>query len=206
MNEHPQTPEAQLQAVAEQNKKMRKKLLIAIAATVGVVALLIATLLITKACQKEEEAFSLPDSYFYPTYPGDIFEYADYMDKRPDVILYCEDGYLYSASERDFEKVTLQKYSVPPEVFSVIRKGEPSIVVSDGVTVTVLGEEVVIDKSSCLNGYVCFKGRAFSIKDNKIYFGTFSKSNVLDVDFITDNFLIINSRFGKLLKLINLNG
>ena len=122
------------------------------------------------------------------------------------VILYCEDGYLYSASERDFEKVTLQKYSVPPEVFSVIRKGEPSIVVSDGVTVTVLGEEVVIDKSSCLNGYVCFKGRAFSIKDNKIYFGTFSKSNVLDVDFITDNFLIINSRFGKLLKLINLNG
>ena len=91
MNEHPQTPEAQLQAVAEQNKKMRKKLLIAIAATVGVVALLIATLLITKACQKEEEAFSLPDSYFYPTYPGDIFEYADYMDKRPDVILYCED-------------------------------------------------------------------------------------------------------------------
>ena len=91
MNEHPQTPEAQLKAVAEQNKKMRKKLLIAIAATVGVVALLIATLLITKACQKEEEAFSLPDSYFYPTYPGDIFEYADYMDKRPDVILYCED-------------------------------------------------------------------------------------------------------------------
>ena len=91
MNEHPQTPEAQLQAVAEQNKKMRKKLLIAIAATVGVVALLIATLLITKACQKEEEAFSLPESYFYPTYPGDIFEYADYMDKRPDVILYCED-------------------------------------------------------------------------------------------------------------------
>ena len=77
MNEHPQTPEAQLKAVAEQNKKMRKKLLIAIAATVGVVALLIATLLITKACQKEEEAFSLPDSYFYPTYPGDIFEYAD---------------------------------------------------------------------------------------------------------------------------------
>lgn len=91
MNEHPKTPEAQLQAVAEQNKKMRKKLLIAIAATVGVVALLIATLLITKACQKEEEAFSLPESYFYPTYPGDIFEYADYMDKRPDVILYCED-------------------------------------------------------------------------------------------------------------------
>ena len=91
MNEQPQTPQMQLQTVAEQNQKMRKKLLIAIAATVGVVALLIATLLIIKACQKEEEAFSLPDSYFYPTYPEDIFEYADYMDKRPDVILYCED-------------------------------------------------------------------------------------------------------------------
>ena len=91
MNEQPQTPQMQLQAVAEQNKKMRKKLLIAIAATVGVVALLIATLLITKACQKEDEAFALPESYFYPTYSGDIFEYADYMDKRPDVILYCED-------------------------------------------------------------------------------------------------------------------
>ena len=33
----------------------------------------------------------MPDTYFYPTYQGDIFEYADYLDKRPDVIFYCED-------------------------------------------------------------------------------------------------------------------
>ena len=91
MNEQINTPEKTLQNIAEQNKKMRKKLLIALIATIGVAVLLITVLLIVKACQEKEEPFSLPDSYFYPTYHGDIFEYADYLDKRPDVIFYCED-------------------------------------------------------------------------------------------------------------------
>ena len=91
MNEQPTAPETTLQNIAEQNKKMRKKLMVALAVTVGIVAILITTLLIVKACQEREEPFTLPDSYFYPTYKGDIFAYADYLDKRPDVIFYCED-------------------------------------------------------------------------------------------------------------------
>ncbi|MBO7273216.1 MAG: hypothetical protein J6V22_00015 [Clostridia bacterium] len=92
MNEQPINQESKLQTIAEQNKKMRKKLLIVLAIAVGVVAVLVAILLIVQACQaKNEEAFSLPDNYFYPTYSGDIFAYAEYLDKRPDVIMYCED-------------------------------------------------------------------------------------------------------------------
>ena len=91
MNEQVNSPEATLQNIAEQNKKMRKKLIVALAVTLGIVALLITTLLIVKSCQEREEPFTLPDTYFYPTYDGDIFEYADYLDKRPDVIFYCED-------------------------------------------------------------------------------------------------------------------
>ena len=85
------TSQETLQKINEQNKKMRKKLLLALCITVGVVAVLVAVLLIVKACQEDDGAFSLPDDYFYPTYQGDIFEYDDYLDKRPDVILYCED-------------------------------------------------------------------------------------------------------------------
>ena len=91
MNEQPTTPEITLQKIAEQNKDMRKKLLVALLVTVGIVVVLITTLLIVQSCQNKEEPFSLPDNYFYPTYQGDIFEYADYLDKRPDVIFYCED-------------------------------------------------------------------------------------------------------------------
>lgn len=92
MNEQPTTHETKLQAIAEQNKKMRKKLLIVLAAVIGTIAILTTVLLIVQACQaKEDETFSLPESYFYPTYQGDIFEYVDYLEKRPDVIFYCED-------------------------------------------------------------------------------------------------------------------
>ena len=90
MNEQ-KTRQETLQKINEQNKKMRKKLLLALCITVGVVILLVAVLLIVKACQEDDGAFSLPDDYFYPTYQGDIFEYDDYLDKRPDVILYCDD-------------------------------------------------------------------------------------------------------------------
>jgi hypothetical protein len=91
MNEQPTSKETKMQNIAQQNKKMRKKLLIALGVTVGVVVLLISLLLIIKACGEEETDFELDESYFYPTYQGDIFEYGDYLDKRPDVILYCED-------------------------------------------------------------------------------------------------------------------
>ena len=91
MNEPPTAKETKMQNIAQQNKKMRKKLLIALGATVGVVALLMSLLLIIKACREEETDFELDESYFYPTYQGDIFEYEEYLDKRPDVILYCED-------------------------------------------------------------------------------------------------------------------
>jgi hypothetical protein len=92
MNEQPKSPAQELQSMQKQSQKMRKKLIIAVAVTLGVIAVLTALLLIVKACQeKKEESFSLPDGYFYPTYHGDIFEYEDYLDKRPDVIFYCED-------------------------------------------------------------------------------------------------------------------
>ena len=91
MNEQPNANETKLQNIEQQNKKMRKKLLLALAITVGILAVLISSLLILKACQEEDGDFSLPESYFYPTYSGDIFEYADYLDKRPDVVFYCDD-------------------------------------------------------------------------------------------------------------------
>ena len=91
MNDTTKTSEQSLQDIASRNKKMRKKLLVALAITIGVVAVLISLLLIVKACQDKENPFVLPENYFYPTYEGDIFEYADYLDKRPDVILYCDD-------------------------------------------------------------------------------------------------------------------
>ena len=92
MNEQPKSPKQELQNIQKQNQKMRKKLIVALAAILGIVAVLTAVLLIVKACQeKDEKPFELPESYFYPTYQGDIFEYEEYLDKRPDVILYCED-------------------------------------------------------------------------------------------------------------------
>ena len=77
--------------IAEQNKRMRKKLLIALIVTASIVAILVSAFLIIKALQEGNDTFSLPDNYFYPTHQGDIFEYADYLEKRPDVIFFCED-------------------------------------------------------------------------------------------------------------------
>lgn len=92
MNEQSQKPANEaLQAITEQNKRMRKKLLIVLAFTAGIIAVLTTVFLIVKAFQEKDEPFSLPDSYFSPTYHGDIFEYPDYLEKRPDVILYCDD-------------------------------------------------------------------------------------------------------------------
>ena len=91
MNEQSITHEQELQKMVEQNKKMRQKLIVVIAITVGVLAILLTVFLIVKYTQEKDDAFVLPDSYFSPTYQGDIFEYTDYLEKRPDVILYCED-------------------------------------------------------------------------------------------------------------------
>lgn len=91
MNEQAITHEQKLQKMVEQNKKMRKKLIVVIAITIGVLAILLTVFLIVKYTQEKDDAFVLPDSYFSPTYQGDIFEYTDYLEKRPDVILYCED-------------------------------------------------------------------------------------------------------------------
>lgn len=91
MNEHAQTNEQVLQNINEQNKKMRKQFLIALLITIGTVALLITVILIIKANLEKDEPFTLPESVFYPTYQGNIFEYADYLEKRPDVIYYCAD-------------------------------------------------------------------------------------------------------------------
>ena len=93
MNEQSNKPTNEiLENIAEQNKKMRKKLLIILAVTIGAILLLMTVLLIVKACQKDDEPFALPDGYFHPTHRGDIFEYNDYLEKSPEVILYCEDS------------------------------------------------------------------------------------------------------------------
>ena len=92
MNAQPnETKNKLLENITEQNKKMRKKLLIALSVTISVVVILVSVLFIVKALQEKNNAFSLPDSYFYPTHQGDIFEYDDYLQKRPDVIFFCED-------------------------------------------------------------------------------------------------------------------
>ncbi len=91
MNDQSTNSQNNLQKIEEQNKKIRKKLIAALIITVVAVVILISVLLIVKACQDEEKPFELSESYFYPTYQGDIFEYTDYLEKRPDVILYCDD-------------------------------------------------------------------------------------------------------------------
>ena len=91
MNEQPTATNEALQKMAEQNKKMRKKLFIVVGIVVGVITLLMAVLLIVNSLKKDDEAVILPNSYFYPTYQGNIFEYEEYLEKRPDVIMYCPD-------------------------------------------------------------------------------------------------------------------
>ena len=91
MNEQPNSNNETLQKIAEQNKKMRKRLLIVTAIVVGVIALLIAVILIVDAMKKGNEEIVLPNSYFYPTHQGDIFEYEEYLEKRPDIIMYSSD-------------------------------------------------------------------------------------------------------------------
>ena len=92
MNEQPTNSANEvLENIARQNQKMRKKLITVILIVLGVIVLLIGTLLIIKAVNKKDGEFTLPDDYFYPTHNGDIFEYQDYLEMRPDVIFYCED-------------------------------------------------------------------------------------------------------------------
>lgn len=92
MNEQPNNSANEvLENITKQNKKMRKKLIILISVVIGVVALLVTALLIINALQEDDGDFTLPNHYFYPTHNGDIFEYADYLELRPDVIFYCED-------------------------------------------------------------------------------------------------------------------
>ena len=92
MNEQPtNTANEVLENITGQNKKMRKKLIILIFVAIGVVALLVTALLIIRAIQEKDNDFTLPNNYFYPTHNGDIFEYEDYLELRPDVIFYCED-------------------------------------------------------------------------------------------------------------------
>ena len=92
MNEQPTNSANEvLKNITKQNQKMRKKLITVILIAVGVIALLIGILLIIKAVNENNGEFTLFDNYFYPTHNGDIFEYADYLELRPDVIFYCED-------------------------------------------------------------------------------------------------------------------
>ena len=94
MNEHKLNSSnevSETKTFSNQNKKLRKKLIVVILIAIGVLALLITAFLIVKSLQEKEGEFTLPDNYFYPTYNGDIFEYENYLELRPDVILYCED-------------------------------------------------------------------------------------------------------------------
>ena len=94
MNEHKLNSSnevSETKTFSNQNKKLRKKLIVVLLIAIGVLALLITAFLIVKSLQEKEGEFTLPDNYFYPTYNGDIFEYENYLELRPDVILYCED-------------------------------------------------------------------------------------------------------------------
>ena len=88
MNEQPTATNEALQKMAEQNKKMRKKLFIVVGIVVGVITFLMAVLLIVNSLKKDDEAVILPNSYFYPTYQGNIFAIlGQFLIKQcPDVI------------------------------------------------------------------------------------------------------------------------
>ncbi len=79
-----------LEQLRQNNQKMKKRLLVAAIAFGGVILILTLLIVILQACAKQDGGENvLPEEYFHPTYEGDIFEYPAYLDKRPDVIMYC---------------------------------------------------------------------------------------------------------------------
>jgi len=87
---HEQEQDEKIQKLQEQNKKMKKRLLIVGGAVVAVILLLVALIAILQACDAANASDGeLPEEYFHPAHQGDIFAYPAYLDKSPEVIMYC---------------------------------------------------------------------------------------------------------------------
>ena len=87
---HEQEQDEKIQKLQEQNKKMKKRLLIVGGTVVAVILLLVALIAILQACDAANDSgVELPEEYFHPAHQGDIFAYPAYLDKSPEVIMYC---------------------------------------------------------------------------------------------------------------------
>ncbi len=125
-----------------------------------------------------------------------------FYDLEERKFVYCTDGYLYLLTKKGLSKFSLEKYDSAPQVFTVKRKGKTALVVASGHTAILHGEQACVSKVLCLENYTCYKGRAFAVKNSRLYFGTFESGKVFDADYITDSYAIINSSYGQLVKTV----
>ena len=73
------TDKEKIDALKAQSKGMRKKLIIALSAVVGAIAVLMLTLLLIERLTAPKLP-EIPEYEFYPTYQGNIMEYDKYLD------------------------------------------------------------------------------------------------------------------------------
>ncbi len=134
--------------------------------------------------------------------PVEVYE----VDGRK--LIFCDDGYLYECGENGVSKISFERYGVAPQVFTAVKKGKTvtAIVNRENSTVTLLGGNVCVFSTLCSDGYVRYKGRAFAVKENKIYFNSRQGGTSPTADCVTDTYLIVNSSYGKLLKLTVVGG
>ncbi len=125
-----------------------------------------------------------------------------FYDLEEKKFVYCADGYLYSLTKNGLSKFSLEKFDSPPQVFTVKRKGKTALVVASGNTAILHGEKACVSKVLCLENYTCYKGRAFAVKNSRLYFGSFESGKVFDADYITDSYVIINSSYGQLIRTV----
>lgn len=119
--------------------------------------------------------------------------------------VYCADGYLYEINSEGTCKVTLEKYDTAPEIFIANGMGEKLVAVAHKHNLTVIGREIIHTRILCADGYTCYRGRAFAVKDRKLYFGSPVCGKLSEADVTINNFIICPEKFGKLIQLVVLD-
>lgn len=83
--------EKTLEELQRQSGIMKKKLTVILISVLGAVALILGTATVVSILKNNKKPdFEYDDSYFYPTYQGDIMTYSDYLDLDR-TVSYCAD-------------------------------------------------------------------------------------------------------------------
>lgn len=128
-----------------------------------------------------------------------------YYRAGDDDYAFCADGYLYRITSDGIDKVTVNGYDEPPEVFTAESNGQKLIAVADNQNLTVIGKEILHTRILCADKYIRYRGRAFAVKGRKLYFGG-CRGKLSDADVTTDSFIICPEKFGCLTGVALLNG